>query len=108
MAHQSRVSQREQQSNSREYAARESDDMRNLKLFADMAYRVPGTGQGTLDFTEPPQTETEHVNTHLSPEWCRCGKDSRFGSYPEDGECRCGVWKHHVHCGRCGRVSQIG
>lgn len=39
--------------------------------------------------------------------WCRC-KESTFGSYPQDGECNCGVYKHHVHCGKCGKISQIG
>ena len=41
-------------------------------------------------------------------EWCKCGKDQTFGSYPEDGKCKCGIYKHHVHCGKCNKVSQIG
>ncbi len=41
--------------------------------------------------------------------WCRCTSiEYTFGSYPEDGECNCGVHKHHVHCGTCGKISQIG
>ena len=40
--------------------------------------------------------------------WCRCGDKETFGSYPEDGKCDCGVHKHHVHCGTCGKISQIG
>lgn len=40
--------------------------------------------------------------------WCQCGENETFGSYPEDGECDCGIHKHHVHCGTCGKVSQIG
>jgi hypothetical protein len=39
--------------------------------------------------------------------WCTC-EESTFGSYPQDGECNCGVHKHHVHCGTCGKISQIG
>lgn len=39
--------------------------------------------------------------------WCKC-KEPTFGSYPEDGQCTCGIHKHHVHCGTCGKVSQIG
>lgn len=39
--------------------------------------------------------------------WCKC-KESTFGSYPEDGQCNCGVYKHHVHCGTCGKISQMG
>lgn len=42
-------------------------------------------------------------------EWCECPAGSwTFGSYPEDGACGCGTWKHHVHCGTCGNVSQLG
>jgi len=48
------------------------------------------------------------LGVKLSSEWCKCGKDEVFGCYPEDGECTCGVYKHHVHCGRCGGISQIG
>ena len=44
----------------------------------------------------------------LSAEWCSCGELEEFGCYPEDGECSCGTYKHHVHCGRCGKISQIG
>ena len=40
--------------------------------------------------------------------WCRCGDKETFGTYPEDGECDCGMHKHHVHCGTCGKISQIG
>ena len=43
----------------------------------------------------------------LSPEWCECGPDEEFLCYPEDGECTCGIYKHHVHC-TCGKVSQVG
>lgn len=43
--------------------------------------------------------------------WCKCPAETQtFGSYPRDGECRVeGCYhKHHVHCGTCGKVSQIG
>ncbi len=42
----------------------------------------------------------------LKREWCQCGKEEFF-CYPDDGECPCGIIKHHVHC-TCGGVSQIG
>lgn len=41
-------------------------------------------------------------------DWCNCGDEHTFGSYPEDGECSCGVYKHHVHCGTCGKIQQVG
>ena len=44
----------------------------------------------------------------LLAEWCECGDKETFHSYPADGECSCGEYKHHVHCGTCGRISQIG
>lgn len=43
----------------------------------------------------------------LSTDWCRCGNET-FGCYPEDGACECGVYKHHVHCGSCGAITQVG
>jgi hypothetical protein len=47
------------------------------------------------------------IQTSLSPDWCDCGHET-FGSYPQDGECACGMHKHHVHCGTCGKISQVG
>ena len=41
--------------------------------------------------------------------WCKCEEgEHTFGSYPQDGECKCGMHKHHVHCGTCGKISQVG
>jgi len=40
--------------------------------------------------------------------WCFCGPNCIFHSYPQDGECSCGVYKHHVHCARCGHICQVG
>jgi hypothetical protein len=40
--------------------------------------------------------------------WCKCGAESVPGPYPQDGECKCGVYKHHVHCAKCGKISQVG
>ena len=42
----------------------------------------------------------------LKAVWCECGNEE-FHSYPEDGECACGMIKHHVHC-TCGGVTQTG
>ena len=39
--------------------------------------------------------------------WCECDEPT-FGGYPQDGQCSCGVYKHHVHCGICGKITQIG
>jgi hypothetical protein len=51
----------------------------------------------------PPKEEADEEDI-----WCHCGEKSTFGSYPEDGECSCGMHKHHVHCGTCGKISQVG
>lgn len=50
----------------------------------------------------------KHRGPALSSEWCQCGPKETFGCYPEDGQCTCGLFKHHVHCGTCGKVSQVG
>ncbi len=39
-------------------------------------------------------------------QWCNCG-NPQYESYPQDGQCNCGIQKHHVHC-QCGGVMQIG
>ena len=44
--------------------------------------------------------------SHLNTDWCDCKKE-KFSSYPQDGECSCGMYKHHVHC-VCGSIMQIG
>lgn len=36
--------------------------------------------------------------------WCF---KEETGSYPGDGECECGMVKHHVHCS-CGGIVQVG
>ena len=43
----------------------------------------------------------------LVNEWCDCGEDTGFRCYPEDGQCECGMHKHHVH-NQCGHVVQVG
>jgi hypothetical protein len=42
----------------------------------------------------------------LVAEWCN-HDECEFRCYPGDGECKCGVHKHHVH-GTCGRILQVG
>jgi hypothetical protein len=38
---------------------------------------------------------------------CYGGHDNEFVSFPENGACACGHWKHHVH-GTCGEIIQYG
>ena len=48
------------------------------------------------------------LREEMEKSWCKCGDKETFGRYPNDGECSCGTYKHHVHCGTCGKVSQVG
>jgi hypothetical protein len=42
-------------------------------------------------------------------EWCICKEDSQsIATFYDDGECDCGCHKHHWHCPKCGRISQVG
>lgn len=51
----------------------------------------------------------KRMSRAMDGKWCRCPADRQtFGSYPQNGECPCGMFKHHVHCGTCGKISQIG
>lgn len=47
--------------------------------------------------------------TPLVPDWCIDEHDASNGflCYPKDGECLCGIQRHHVHCGH-GWIVQIG
>lgn len=51
--------------------------------------------------------DTTKYGKFLVPVRCDCEK-SKFLCYPEDGACICGIYKHHVHCAKCGGVSQVG
>jgi hypothetical protein len=40
--------------------------------------------------------------------WCNC-KDSKDSYYVPDGKCaKCRIMKHHYHCRKCGKVTQVG
>ena len=47
------------------------------------------------------------VGITLQNKPCYCEKGD-FLCYPEDGECTCGQYKHHVHCKLCGKIMQYG
>ena len=64
-------------------------------------------GNGDLEVAAVSFEERSFAPRALHPQWCRCPADE-FHSYPGDGECSCGVYKHHVHCSLCGGISQIG
>jgi len=51
--------------------------------------------------------DTSKMKPFLKQEWCQC-EESEFLCYPEDGCCDCGEYKHHVHCKKCGCISQSG
>lgn len=82
-----------------------------------MKYMVVKDGVETEHEATP---EMEEIIQRMKAGWkhiedtvgvCRCGEDFEFGSYPEDGKCtvpNCPVYKHHVHCAKCGGISQIG
>jgi hypothetical protein len=41
-------------------------------------------------------------------EWCECGDYMENDIFSNDFMCRCGVEKHHYHCGTCKKITQIG
>ena len=51
--------------------------------------------------------QMEPMRPYLKAECCQCEEDE-FLCYPENGACTCGVFKHHVHCKKCGGISQVG
>jgi hypothetical protein len=63
---------------------------------------------GSIPAPDPVPAPEKKDPKRESEMWCKCGSAWTFGTYPQDGECECGIKKHHVHCGNCGKVSQIG
>ena len=74
-----------------------------------------------------PETKTSHqidcvtcdgkgfVTAERSQEWCKyqnmwctCKKPSDDIYFMDDGECDCGIEKHHYHCSICDGITQIG
>jgi len=55
---------------------------------------------GACDGLVDPQVE-------LVQAWCSCGQSSQSYAF-EDGQCKCGIKKHHYHCNVCGGVTQVG
>lgn len=52
---------------------------------------------------------TGRFGSTLKSEWCQCLNDNQENSeYFDDGECPCGIRKHHYHDPFCGGVTQIG
>ena len=58
--------------------------------------------------SERPEDKEYRERQDARSGWCSCSEDATFGGYPKDGECDCGIYKHHIHCGRCGKIVQIG
>ena len=52
-------------------------------------------------------TDTSKMKDFLKNVWCEC-EEPEFLCYPKDGCCSCGEYKHHVHCKKCGCISQSG
>lgn len=53
-------------------------------------------------------TKKKYKNT-----WCKCKvpptpEQSDLSMFNADGLCDCGIHKHHIHCKKCGGVTQIG
>ena len=62
------------------------------------------------------------MTTTLINRWCPMGgrhmvptpdgdirpRECSLEIFKDDGECTCGVWKHHWHCEQCGKVTQVG
>ena len=44
----------------------------------------------------------------LQADWCDKHDLTAETIYMPDGACSCGIAKHHYHCPKCGKVSQVG
>jgi len=96
--------------------------LEHLSPLVDAGYLLQDEhGSGDIGLRIPTKAETEararlrqvmndnpHRRNHRSyvGDWCK-QDDCEFQSYPEDGQCVCGVYKHHVHC-QHGYIIQVG
>lgn len=89
-----------------------AQDVLDMEGFTDLFENLPDMNTRTKITNSGVQIEGAEPATWPLPtlrkSWCDCGVMETFGCYPEDGECVCGTNKHHVHCGTCGKISQIG
>ena len=51
--------------------------------------------------------QLDRMKAYLIDTWCECD-NPEFLVYTDDGNCPCGVYKHHVHCRNCGAITQVG
>lgn len=73
-----------------------------VEQFEYNCIRCDGTGEMTLE-----QLQKHEDFVRISKQiWCD-KENCTFASYPQYGECECGVMKEHVHC-QHGKIIQIG
>lgn len=76
---------------------------------SDKAYLLHKEQRAILDKRIISAPDDELIMFDLIPDWCpnEDPNECKMYCYPDDGECACGVHKHHVHCNH-GYVIQIG
>lgn len=72
-------------------------------------------GLEVIDVIMNDEEKAEHAKAMAEEVWCDCeGDEAKQKCFDtcefmvENGECNCGVWKHHYHGGVCGKIVQIG
>ena len=78
------------------------------ELDTGKTYRAWGKSCGVPGCYCDAYVEELSPEPEAEPTWCRCvaGFDDPF--FVPDGWCKCGVSKHHWHCGQCKQVCQVG
>ena len=61
----------------------------------------------TMEYTAEEWEKQQATRKAMKKVWCQC-KDEGETRFFDDGECNCGVHKHHWHCENCGKITQIG
>lgn len=60
------------------------------------------------EFTAEEWKHEQKVRKAMREIYCLCSDGGLNPKLYNDGECSCGIHKHHWHCGRCGKITQIG
>ena len=53
--------------------------------------------------------ESKSQPFQFKAQWCECEPPTMRNSiFVDNGKCYCGIFKHHYHCPKCGKITQVG
>ena len=78
------------------------------KTFTVTTCQADGTGTTEEHEMTPEMEELCAQTAEENLQGCKCPNPEAYPVYMSDGECDCGIDKHHWHCALCKCVVPIG